>query len=389
MRQLGVEERRARLAARHRLLPAARTDDPAQIADDLVALHSSDPVTVYLSALARMRNPSMGAVEQALYADRSVLRHHAMRGTLWVATPPVVRRMHAAATVALVGPQRRRIGPLLATAGVADPEAWFDAAYADILAYLVQHGPRTAREVGEWLPHLRRPIDLAPRRPGTAVVAAHTRVLLLMGFEGLVLRTQPTGTWVSGAYRFAGAADWLAGGLTGVDPTPASAELADHWLRRFGPAATADLQWWTGWTLTRTKAALADCGAVPVEVDGSPCWLAKGDDESPEAEPWVAVLPSLDPTTMGWRDRSWYLPAAAAAAFDRNGNAGPTLWVDGRVVGAWAQTRDGELRHHFFETVPPTRRREVLDRLAELGGWLGGTRISVRFPGLVQAAILR
>lgn len=46
MRQLGVEERRARLAARHRLLPAARTDDPAQIADDLVALHSSDPVTV-------------------------------------------------------------------------------------------------------------------------------------------------------------------------------------------------------------------------------------------------------------------------------------------------------------------------------------------------------
>ena len=45
---------------------------------------------------------------------------------------------------------------------------------------------------------------------------------------------------------------------------------------------------------------------------------------------------------MGWKLRDWYLPAAAADAFDRNGNAGPTLWVDGRVVGAWAQAPDGE-----------------------------------------------
>ena len=48
------EERRARLAVRHRLLPRTRTDDLPRIADDLVALHSSDPVTVYLSAMVRM-----------------------------------------------------------------------------------------------------------------------------------------------------------------------------------------------------------------------------------------------------------------------------------------------------------------------------------------------
>ena len=35
-------ERRARLAWRHRLAPVARSQDPARIAEDLVALHSSD-----------------------------------------------------------------------------------------------------------------------------------------------------------------------------------------------------------------------------------------------------------------------------------------------------------------------------------------------------------
>ncbi len=82
MRRITVGERRARLARRHRLVPATRTDDVAAIADSVVALHSSDPVSVFLSALARMRHPSIAAVEAALYEARSVIRFHAMRRTL-------------------------------------------------------------------------------------------------------------------------------------------------------------------------------------------------------------------------------------------------------------------------------------------------------------------
>ena len=45
--------------------PATRTDDVPAIADGLVALHSSDPTTVYLSAMTRMGNPSVAGREQA------------------------------------------------------------------------------------------------------------------------------------------------------------------------------------------------------------------------------------------------------------------------------------------------------------------------------------
>ena len=91
---------------------------------------------------------------------------------------------------------------------------------------------------------------------------------------------------------------------------------------------------------------------------------------------------------MGWKSRSWYLPADAADAFDRNGNAGATLWVDGRVVGAWAQSADGTLLTHYFERVAANRRRELAERLTMLAGAVGATRFTVRFPGRVQARLL-
>jgi hypothetical protein len=389
-RRIGVAERRARLARRHRLLPALRTDDVAAIADGVVALHSTDPVTVYLSAALRMVHPSVETVEQALYVDRSVVRHHAMRRTLWVATPPVVRLMHAAATRTLVGPEHRRTAKLLAANGVDDPDAWLADARAQVLAALHEHGPLTARALGQKVPALTHKIVMAPGKTYSATVSAHTRVLLNLGFEGQVLRTRPTGSWINGAYTYAAADRWLDGGLGETDPRVAACELALRWLHAFGPGSTADLQWWTGWTAATTRRALADCGAVEVLVDDGPAWVAPG-DEGPahDAEPWVALLPGLDPTTMGWKERAWYLPDGRADTFDRMGNAGPTLWVDGEVVGGWVQAPDGAIRMRAYVDLPAARRRALRTRADELADLLGDTRFTVRFPSTLSAALLR
>lgn len=388
MRTVTDEERRARLAVRHRLTVQGRTDDVTAVADALVALHSSDPVTVHLSVLARMRNPSLVAVEGALYDDRTLVRHHAMRRTLWVATPEVVRVLHAAATLALVGPDRRRTAGYLAASGVADPGAWLDDADAQVLADLAEHGPSTARELGGRIEALRHPILVGGPRWG-ATQSAHTRVLLGLGFAGRILRTRPLGSWVSGAYRCALAGSWVDGGLGALDPREARAALVQRYLDRFGPVTAEDVRWWTGWTVAATRTALADVDATQVDLDEGPGWVRAGDDgPATDPGPWVAALPSLDPTTMGWKQRAWYLPDGAAEAFDRNGNAGPTLWVDGRVVGAWAQAADGRLLTHYFERVGSGRRAELDERLASLADAVGETRWTVRFPGLVQPRVL-
>ncbi len=309
VRRIDVAERRDRLARRHLLLEDQRTDDVSTIADALVALHSSDPVSVYLSAMVRMRHPAVSAVERALYDERSVVRHHAVRRTLWVATPEVTRVLHAAATRKLAGAEHRRTAGLLAANGVADPDGWLETAREHVLAALDEHGPLTARSLGVKVPALEQKIVMSPGKRWSATVSAHTRVLLVLGMEGRILRARPTGTWINGAYAYAAADAWLPGGLGDLGEREAARELALRWLRAFGPATSADLQWWTGWTVALTRTALADCGAVEVDLAGDPGWVAPG-DEGPVAPagPWVAVLPGLDPTTMGWKERSWYLP---------------------------------------------------------------------------------
>lgn len=396
-------ERRAFLAHRHRLRPERRTDDVVEIVRSLVALHSSDPVTVYLSVLARMRNPDIKAVDEALYESRSIVRHHAMRRTLWVTTPDMARTMHAAATRKVAGTERRKTVRFLAENGVEEPEAWLDSARDTVVATLREHGPMTARELGRRVPDLTRPLRLAPGKSYAATQAAHTRVLAGLGFDGVLVRGRPTGSWVNSQYTWSLMEDWVDGGLDGEDERTAARDLARAWLARFGPGTTTDLQWWAGWTLGMTRRALEDCGAVQVELDPGPGWAlpedvrAPYDGSSPSEEAsaprvetgWVALLPGLDPTVMGWKERGFYLPDEAAPAWDRNGNAGPTVWVDGRVVGAWAWTEDAEIRLHWFLDVPADRRAEVEERAREMRSWLGTTRFTVRFPGAVHASLMK
>jgi len=104
---------------------------------------------------------------------------------------------------------------------------------------------------------------------------------------------------------------------------------------------------------------------------------------------WVALLPGLDPTTMGWKDRRWYLDAGVGShVVDRNGNAGPTIWVDGRVVGSWVQRKDGTIALGWLTHVPGARRAQVEANARVLEHELGDTRFTVRFPAPIQAELL-
>jgi hypothetical protein len=83
-RAITVDERRARLARRHRLAPRLHAGDVVDAARSMVCLHGTDPATVYLSAWARVDGMNVADMERALYVDRSVVKQLAMRRTLFV-----------------------------------------------------------------------------------------------------------------------------------------------------------------------------------------------------------------------------------------------------------------------------------------------------------------
>ncbi|PRC48246.1 hypothetical protein C6A85_80815, partial [Mycobacterium sp. ITM-2017-0098] len=172
------------------------------------------------------------------------------------------------------------------------------------------------------------------------------RVLTVLSARGEIVRGPNDGGWTTSRPRWAAAGQWLPP-ADPVSSEQARAELVRRWLYAFGPATVTDIKWWFGNTLGWARQALADIDAVEVAVegaDGTVGYVVPGDDaEEPAVEPWCALLPGLDVTTMGWVDRDWYLGAHRTQVFDRNGNAGPTVWVDGRVVGGWRQNTEGRV----------------------------------------------
>jgi hypothetical protein len=89
---------------------------------------------------------------------------------------------------------------------------------------------------------------------------------------------------------------------------------------------------------------------------------------------------------MGWNGRGWFLGDHGARVFDTNGNAGPTVWWDGRVVGGWAQRPTGEVVYRILEDIGREGEADVEAEAATLAEWLdaSGARVLPRFRTPVE-----
>ena len=213
-----------------------------------------------------------------------------------------------------------------------------------------------------------------------ATQSVGSRVLPQLAMEGRIVRVRPRGTWINGEYRWAPIETWLGGPITAVEQGAAQAQLLRRWLAAFGPATETDIRWWTGWTAREARAALAAVPHAVVDLGGEVGFVLADDlGSTKRLEPSAALLPTLDPTTMGWKERHWYLGKHASLVFDSNGNAGPTVWWDGRVVGGWSQRRDGEIVFRLLEDVGRDAVQAVDVEAARVAAWLGDVRFSPGF----------
>ena len=379
MQVVDVAQRRARLGVRHLL--AGRAETVEEAATSMVGLHASDPVTVYLSARARVADFVHEDLERSLYERKTMVRMLGMRRTLFVVPVDLAAVMDEACAKILVPPERRRLLAMIEDQGLArDGARWLRRVERRTMDALHERGEATATELTKVVPELGEKLTFGEGKTWGGQVGISTRVLFLLATEGRIVRGRPRGTWVSSQYRWAPTDTWLGAPLAEIGREAAGAELLRRWLSTFGPATALDIRWWTGWTARTANAALAAIDVVEVGLDDGVGYLL-ADDLAPVASPelWVALLPSLDPTVMGWKQRDWYLGGHAGALFDRNGNAGPTVWADGRVIGGWAQNADGAIVVRLLEEVDRATARRVRREQERLAEWLGEVRVIPRF----------
>jgi DNA glycosylase AlkZ-like len=397
--KISAAQRRARLMIRHHLsAPAATVGDAIEA---VVALHATDPVTVYLSARARTPSATTEAVDRALYEERGIVRMLGMRRTMFVVPAPLVFVVQRACTDDVARRLRRQLVRDLENGGVGgtDAAAWLRDTEAGVLRALAARGSATGAQLSADEPRLRTQLVYVPDKSYGGPANITSRVLGLIAAEGHMVRGHRRGGWSSGQFEWFPAQAWLGGtagagggagagvadgaapdGAGSVDGAAARAELARRWLRAFGPAPAADLQWWAGWTGGQTKAALAALPVREVDLDGQPGVLLAGDEVfGDDAAPVAALLPALDPTPMGWQSREWYLGPHGPALFDRTGNIGPTVWWEGRIVGGWAQRASGEVVCRLLADLGSDAAAAVAAEAARLESWLGPARVTPRF----------
>jgi hypothetical protein len=230
MRRITVEERRARLGLRHAL--AAPADTPVEAAAAVVALHGTDAASVFLAAMARMRDGDVAAVEHALYEERSLLRVLSMRRTMFVAPVETAAVMLAACSRDVAARERRKLIGFLEAAGVGGAE-WLAGAEQAALEALAARGEATATELASDDPRLATQLVLGAGSKYEAKVSVASRVLIVLGAEGRVIRTRPSGSWTSTQFRWAALTTWHPGVTDHADDV-ARVELARLYLRAFG-----------------------------------------------------------------------------------------------------------------------------------------------------------
>lgn len=382
IRRISAEERRARLARRHAIAPIHRVQGSVDAAERVVCLHATDPATVYLSAFARVDDMTVGDLDRELYERRSLVKHLAMRRTLFVFPRDLLPYAQAGASRRVAERERRNITRVVAEAGLyPDAAQWLSDACSQVVEDLADGREATLQQLQDQILLLNGKIAYGAGKKWGGTFSVGPRVLGVLSAEGKILRASNQGSWRVSRHRWSSMSAWLGEELQQVSEAEGVRTLVAHWLRAFGPGTETDIKWWLGSTLGHVRRALADLEAAEVDCDGRVAYVLPDDvDPVDQVEPWAALLPALDPTTMGWFERDWYLGGHRRKVFDSAGNAGPTVWVNGRIVGTWAQDDQGLVVVNPLEDVGADAQRLVETEAARLEAWLGGVRALPRFP---------
>jgi len=378
------------LAHKQHLLPASCLADVVQIARDVAALHATDAVGPYLSLWTRTRNFQRQTLEDALYSRRELSRVHCMRTTLHVvpsADVPYFFQAYAERRIQV----ERDGAALLVLAGLChenDAGKRLKKLHHQVMSVLTRKGSCTVRKISQAVPDLEAKIRHSVGKPYEGEFSVGSRLIPDMCTLGLLVRTRPSGTWRSNLYEYAAFSNWLPDvALNSVSPRQARVWLVQRYLSAFGPATLDDVLWWTGFSKGQAKEALKTLGSTVVEmsIESFDNYLLLADDVQrlhdlalPDVHS-VFFLPGLDPYIMGYHDRRRFLtPEHHAKIFDRAGNAMPTVWASGRVVGAWGQRKDGSVIYGLFEPVDKKDKALLASEARRLESFLGGEYLAPR-----------
>ncbi len=162
--------------------------------------------------------------------------------------------------------------------------------------------------------------------------------------------------------------------LDAGDEEKALAWLAGEYLNAFGPIRVTDFAWWAG--VKKPAAAAALEGHKTVDL-GEGLLLPAAQQKAFEAvkrpKGTLDLLPKWDSYTMGLMPdgrQRFVHPDVQKQAYSPAGDGNPVVLVDGQVAGTWKLTVKDGASVDLFDSLGPTARRRLDQRLEEVAALL-------------------
>jgi uncharacterized protein YcaQ len=312
--------------------------EPVEVARAIAGAQAQDEFAGPLTFRSRNRRLTAADVDRARTEERSLLRTWVMRKTMHLIPSEDAGWWLPLFEPAIENWSRARLEQL----GV--PGRVQDKALGKIARMLDAEGPLTRPEVSARLEPIGIELDTSTRM----------HISLLAVASGIACLGPDKGNRTCLVRR----EDWL-GGLPGVDPEAALAELARRYLRAFGPASDRDFAYWSGLGLREVRAGLAAISkeVEEVRVGGEALLSLRG--KRPRLPPigQLRMLGNFDTYLLGWKDRAFSVPDEHAAAVKAGGGGWirPVIVRDGVVIGGWRSAKKGNTLEISLDVTGPPR----------------------------------
>ncbi|MFD7667433.1 winged helix DNA-binding domain-containing protein [Streptomyces sp. NPDC059788] len=357
----------ARRLERHALSTPSTTARPADIVAAMAGTHAQVLSAAELAIGLRMSGATRVDVRTALWSEQSLVKTFGQRGTVHL-FPTRDLPLWVAALSAVPEPKFSHPAHIrLSEEQTAEVVAAVGDALKDAELTIDELSEEVIHRTGPWAGDLVIPgfQGLWPR---------WRQALHLAGMRGTLCFGPNRGRKVT----YTNPARWLPD-LAPADPQDALRHVLTSYLHAYGPATPQQFAHWLNAPVRWAAdlfASLADA-LQPVEVEGSPAWVAAGDTAMPDTPPrGLHLLPYFDGYAyrVGNQPPQLLYPGDARERVLR-GNF-QVLIVDGVVGGLWHQRRSGRKLAVTVESLvqlSAAQRSEIEHRVARIGEILEAT----------------
>jgi hypothetical protein len=338
------------------------------VASRLCGLHAQVLSSAVLSLWARVEDLEPGAVQRALWEERTLVKTWAMRGTLHLLPTSELPLWHSALSTS----RRYRKPGLWGRFGLTlDELDRLTQAIGAALDGCVMTREELAQKVG----HITRSNKFAAK--------------LAHGGWGTILKPAAMTGWlcfgpsIGQRVRFTRPSSWVTAAAPPMDPQAATLAVTRRFLSAYGPATCHDLaRWWGGCSIVTARQWIAALGekVSPVDLDGMQAWMLAADArKARELGPQrsVRLIPAFDQYVIGAsRHAEHLLPGDLRSRVYRpQGWISPVLLVNGFMQGVWRHDIKGshvEVVVEPFVRVPGWVRSAAAQEADRLAMFLGG-----------------